>query len=88
MPVTQFSADGERLVLCDKEGCGIWDVATGEFVIALQCEEVSEVNSLAFSPDSSLVAVGGGWGILRVYCAKTGKLKHHLDYFGDDDKNK
>jgi WD40 repeat protein len=63
-----FSADGRRLA----SGyfgfrARVWDIETGRRIQLLRAHE-DEITSLAFSPDGTLLAVGGSYGSVVVLC--------------------
>ncbi|HEY2251774.1 MAG TPA: protein kinase, partial [Planctomycetaceae bacterium] len=66
LPLTaaDLSPDGRWLVARQGERVELIDVATGRTERTL-ATEVSELDSLAFSPDGRLVAGFGGWGFFR-----------------------
>jgi WD40 repeat protein len=81
-----LSPSGTGLLVGGSNGLGglvqIWDASTGRVLKSLSTAATT-VNSVAFSPDGELVAVGGGGvggsGVLEIWSATTGKLCETLD---------
>jgi WD40 repeat protein len=82
-----WSPDGTKLASGSRdETVRIWEAATGKQLWQLSGEK--QINSVAFSPDGSLIAAGGGGlfeaGTIRLYNAATGDpfgspLRGHTD---------
>jgi len=80
--VTQlaFSPDGLSLASAHYDGMlRLWDVRSGGLVWEAQAAEV--LQSLAFSPDGSLIATGGAFqnSLVRLWDAATGELLRSLE---------
>jgi WD40 repeat protein len=56
-----------------------------EYTLVLQAPPATSVDSVAVSPDGSLVATAGGEGGVRLYSAKTGELLRTIGEVGDRD---
>ncbi len=83
-----FSADGSRLAIAGDSGLGyylieLWNVSTGQLLAHVRSTANNGLVSLAFSPDGSLLALGGSYvanvyanptGVLEVWNLGTGKL--------------
>jgi dipeptidyl aminopeptidase/acylaminoacyl peptidase len=70
-----FTPDGTRMVCHsdhDYARLDVYDVATGKVVLVIEGE--TDCNATAFSPDGTLLAVHGGYGSLRLWDTRTGKL--------------
>jgi WD40 repeat protein len=67
-----FSPDGRSLVSSDWRSTHWWDVATGR-EDARRRWRVGRVNTLAFSADSRLLALGGSDNVVRLWDVTTGK---------------
>lgn len=64
-----FSPDGRLLVsegVDENHSITLWDVASGQIIQRLS-ESGYTTSSMAFSPDSKLLAVGGGTGTISIY---------------------
>jgi WD40 repeat protein len=71
-----FSADGRLLASCCAEpSLRVWNVETGKQVWRFNGDQESGINSLSFSPDGKMLAIGGR---LRVLDARSGE---HIGYF-------
>lgn len=79
------SAPDGTLAAADGPVIRLWDPTTGEDVGRLTghgpaaFEDASDIGSLAFSPDGSLLASGGGDGTLRIWEASTGRAIHVVE---------
>ncbi|BCM88430.1 hypothetical protein IAD21_00261 [Abditibacteriota bacterium] len=81
-----FSPDSQILLSRDSETVGnfyhhplnLWDVHTGKRLqkVDITAYSARQSNSVAFSPDSKLLAVGGG-GLVQLWDVTTGKM--HLE---------
>ncbi len=59
-----FAPDGKSLATSSREGTAkLWDLAQGRARATLNVHPGRWVNAVAFSPDGSIVATGGGGGI-------------------------
>ena len=78
----RFSTDGSRIAIGTDEGVILWDVANWTKVADLK-GRVYYGESIAFSPDSRLVASGSTDGTVRFWNGNSGALiylkKTHLD---------
>jgi|GEM_PF-987538 len=86
-----FSPSGSQIVSGGPYAARVWDVASGEEVMAI--EHPDWIRSVAFSPDGTLIVTGSDDGIVRVFDAESGEsvaeLEGHTDYvrgvaFGPD----
>ena len=77
-----FSPDSTRLVAGKGVGIDIWDVATWEKVMTLEGHE-AVIESIAFSPDGSVIASGSQDHTVRLWDAATGELLVVLDNHTD-----
>ncbi len=69
-----FSPDGKRLASASQERTLLWNVATGAPVLALPAPRKRRYCAIEFSPDGSMLAVGGSCGRfseVRIYMAAT-----------------
>jgi len=76
-----YSPDGRRLAYAHHDATvRVVDTATGREVAVLRGHD-AQVSSLAFSPDSTLVATGGGFpdNGVRLWRAETGERVAALD---------
>jgi hypothetical protein len=73
-----FTPDGTHMVCHSVVDArlDVCDVATGKVVLAIEGER--DCNATAFSPDGTLLAVHGGYGELRLWDLRTGKLVRQL----------
>lgn len=85
-----WTADGKQIALCGSAVWGgkvrsdeirVWDVASGKELFALRAEKAQNFQTLAFSPDARVLAVGGGRRTansdeesLQFFDAQNGKL--------------
>ena len=68
----QFSPDGTRFAVGSDVGLWVYDVATGAEV-DLSNNIIGQVNTIAFSPDSRLIACGGYFRpIIQMWDMETG----------------
>ncbi len=67
-----FSPDGTLAVGGDDGSIGLWDVANGHLKATLT-EHTAWVESVAFSPDGSLLASGSGDSTVRLWDISTGQ---------------
>jgi len=70
-PMT-FSPDGTRFVGASGDAFSVRDGKTGAELITVKAE-LGGIMSLAFSPDGSRIAAGGGGGRIRVWEVPTGR---------------
>jgi WD40 repeat protein len=71
---SEFSPDGRLIATCTKYSneIAVWRVADGSQVWTARAEQ--EMESLSFSPDGSMLAVGGEDDLLRIFRATDGRL--------------
>jgi WD40 repeat protein len=69
-----FSPDGERVAVSYTDRVGVLDVDTGEWLRTPVDGHEERVPSLAYSPDSTLVASGGRDGRVGLWDGRTGAL--------------
>jgi WD40 repeat protein len=77
-----FAPDGKALLTAGQQGpkrLRLWDAATGQELRALAEDGPNEVRAFAFAPDGKLLAGAGADGLVRVWDATTGRLRHRLD---------
>ena len=67
-----FSADGKRLAVGNDNAVTVMDPASGRRLFVLR-GHLGRVYSLAFSPDGTRLATGGGDGTARVWDAVSGQ---------------
>ena len=58
-PGIAFTPDGAQLATINGAAILLWDVATGDMIQEITSDEAEILLSIAFSPDGSLMAVGG-----------------------------
>jgi WD40 repeat protein len=69
-----FSPDGKRLAArSGDQVIRVWDVATGERVLAFSQSHGGRVDSVAYSPDGRLLATGSDDGTVRLWDPVAGK---------------
>jgi RNA polymerase sigma factor (sigma-70 family) len=74
-----FLPDGKSLVSADWDGARLWDVATGEVVRHFRCPRAaSDLQAIALSPDSKVLAESNGSGLLRLWDVASGRLLHQV----------
>jgi WD40 repeat protein/DNA-binding SARP family transcriptional activator len=66
-----FSPDGARLATAGA-GAAVWDAATGARLLRLAPRR-TPIAGLAYSPDGSLIALGGEHGVTTIRDARSGK---------------
>jgi WD40 repeat protein len=72
-----FNREGTRVVTGVQRGwVDVWELPGGKHLWGAKLER--GVRSVAFSPDSSLVAAGANTGLLRLFNGKTGKFVQQL----------
>jgi WD40 repeat protein/class 3 adenylate cyclase len=86
-----FSPDGSTLAAAAGSGepppreadttVPVWDLNTGDLVMVLRGHG-AQVNSVAFSPDGTLLATGSYDGTVRVWDTSTGAVLHKLEVGG------
>ncbi len=72
-----YSPDGKRLAVSGLGAISVWSIQNGRFRRTLRIVGPT-AHSLAFSPDSKLLALGGEDGVVRVIDPGTGVLVHQL----------
>ena len=80
LKAVKFSPDGKSLATasCYERDVRLWDVRSGKLLRSFAGHRLG-TNSLAFSPDGSLLATGGSDGLLRLWTVATGELKTTMD---------
>ncbi|VUC22546.1 unnamed protein product [Clonostachys rosea] len=73
-----FSPDGRRAAAVGYQAVQLWNPDTGELIRVL--ESYDKLTSVAFSPDSKLVASGSRDNTVRIWTADTGILKRELKH--------
>jgi WD40 repeat protein/beta-lactamase regulating signal transducer with metallopeptidase domain len=74
-----WSRDGKRAVVCQSNGEALlYDTGTWEVLHTLKAETPDPARSASFSPDGSILAVGGIRGTIRLWDTGTGKEKASL----------
>jgi WD40 repeat protein len=73
------SKDGKKLAL---NAWTVWDIPSGKKVT---CGNTHGAHATAFSPDGSLLAVGGNYSELYIYNAHTGEVFWDLTFVGHAD---
>jgi WD40 repeat protein len=78
-----WNRDGRRIVSGDEEGTvRVWDVESGKTVLVVETGLII-VWAVIYSPDTAMIATGGGkgeaWEYLKIWDAKTGKLVANLE---------
>ncbi|KAL4864042.1 hypothetical protein BDV12DRAFT_205946 [Aspergillus spectabilis] len=71
-----FSPDNKQLASCSDEAVHLWDGAIGEPQNSLRSDD--NFSTIAFSPDSKLLATGHKHGRIRLWDPATGELKMTL----------
>jgi WD40 repeat protein len=73
-----FSPNGQFLAIGQHDGVQVWDPRSGAFRLALSAHSDGG-QCVAFSPDSRLLALGGGFeGSVHVWEVPSGRLRHVL----------
>jgi WD40 repeat protein len=72
-----LSPDGNRLATEENYKVHIWDVATGDELIAIN-DPTEYIQALAFSPDGTLLASGGSDDIVSLWDTETGQVRLSL----------
>jgi WD40 repeat protein len=72
-----YSSDGARLAAAGGNKVCFWDVASGRLIAKWE-RELSEVNSLAFSPDGRRLVTGSGTRALLLWDVETGQIVRTL----------
>jgi len=73
-----ISPDGCIVARTRHHTVDLWEVATGKRLLQHYDSHAATVGCVAFSPDGSLVATGGGDGIVYLWDSKTGKrIREH-----------
>jgi WD40 repeat protein/DNA-binding SARP family transcriptional activator len=70
----EFSPDGQRVAISTGEGVGILDVETGDWVRTPVDGHDGPVPSLAYAPDSTILASGSDDGRVGLWDGRTGAL--------------
>jgi len=85
----KFSRNGKLLLAggghAGKSGkVVVWDIATGDRIIAVGDDEFDAVQAADISPDQKWIALGGQSRLVKIYSTKTGELEHkkkkHTDW--------
>jgi WD40 repeat protein len=72
--VLAFAPDGAVLATAGFDGIiRLWDIASGQVVSRIEAHDRG-VHALAFSPDGSMLASGGG-GFVKVWDVATGRVR-------------
>ena len=79
-----FSADGATIAFArpGQGGAEVWDMATRTSIATVNGTPFTEL-SVALSPDSHMLAVGGFGRVVRLWEVRTRKLVHELDQGGN-----
>jgi WD40 repeat protein len=80
----KLSPAGKYAVMFNQEAYSIWDVNSGKKVSEFPSASGKSDKSLAFSPDSSLLAIGEN-NQISIFSTATGKALTTLDYKGTED---
>jgi WD40 repeat protein len=77
-----FSPDGRRLVTAGEKEAKLWDLRTGELVLALDPEQLWQwIAAVAFSPDGRFLAVGGDGMAIALWDPRTGRKVRELPLY-------
>ena len=76
--IVRFTRDGQRLVLARKGRLQLWSLAEQRPIDGEPVAHSTSIRSLAFSRDGLQFAAGGHYGVIRVWDARTGTLRHTL----------
>lgn len=71
-----FSPDNKRMASCSGEAVHLWDYATCDLPDSLESDD--NFSTVAFSPDSKLIATGHEYGKISLWDTATGDLKKTL----------
>ncbi|CAI6095943.1 unnamed protein product [Clonostachys chloroleuca] len=74
--VVRFSSDNKQLASCSAEAVHLWDGAIGDPQRSLKSDD--DFSTIAFSPDSQLIATGHKHGRIRLWDPATGDIKMTL----------
>ncbi|KAK2470174.1 hypothetical protein H9L39_18322 [Fusarium oxysporum f. sp. albedinis] len=74
--VVRFSSDNKQLASCSDEAVHLWDGAIGDPQRSLKSDD--DFSTIAFSPDSQLIATGHKHGRIRLWDPATGDIKMTL----------
>ncbi len=79
MHAVAYSSDGRLATGSDADSVRIWDPMTGTALVALDVGH-NGADSLAFSPNGRLIAVGSGWGdgTIHLWDSVTGRLQARI----------
>jgi len=69
-----FSPDGRTLAVARSNALELWDLASGEQLVALGTADYALAGALAFSPDGALLAGCGQSGVVGVWRAADGEF--------------
>ena len=82
----KYSPDGKRLAVASSIGVWIYDAQTGEVINLITSTDrrvggapdpqVSPINSISFSPDGQLLAIGTQGNNIRIWDVKLGRYRH------------
>ena len=73
-----FSPDGTMLATVDKQGCCLWDAATGKELRLLKGEGLN-LDKVAFAPDGKTVAASNRRGTVPLWDTATGALLRSIE---------
>ena len=82
----KYSPDGKHLAVASSVGVWIYDAQTGEVINLITSTDrrvggepepqVSPINSISFSPDGQLLAIGTQGNNIRIWDVKLGRYRH------------